>query len=196
MPRTFYSSRRYHPAYSPLGRLFRSWTGDRLRGEAFYIVTLTVLALILVLSHYLGWALLEPYLRASPSRQLAYWGIQLASVSVWAAVGLVGFRPGVGVTCRRDAVDLEQGTRSLTLPYSFVKTVTVISGTRYHRHYRRYADTQSFVADPSDQVLLLRTKESPVIIGLADAHEQQELNEHLHTVCGRNRDSNAGSDKG
>ena len=179
MPRTFRSPRSYDPSYSPLGRLFRSWTGDRLRGEAFLIVTLTGLALALLMTHYLGWTLLKPVLADNPSWQVLFRAGQLASVAVLAAVGLLGFRPAIRITCTAGGLELEQGTRSRTVSYDAVDEIEVVSATRYHRHYRRYAATQGFVGAVGDAVLLLRTLNGPVAIGLADADEQTALRTHL-----------------
>jgi hypothetical protein len=180
--RTFESPRSYDPTYSLLGRLLRSWTGDRLRGEALFVVVLTALALVLLMAHYLGWALLKPMLTANPSWQMLFWAGQLVSVAVLAAVGLVGLRPGVTVQCTATGLDLEQGGRTETVSYDAVEAVDAISATQYHRHYRRYAATQPFVGSLSDEVLLLRTPRGPVVISLADPDEQAALHAHVETA--------------
>jgi len=180
--RTFESSRSYDPSYSLLGRLLRSWTGDRLRGEAFFIVVLTGLALALLMAHYLGWALLKPVLLDNPSWQMLFWAGQLASVAVLAGVGLVGLRPGVTVVCTPDGIELSQGGRARSLPYEAVENIAPISATRYHRHYRRYAATAVFAGPLGDEVLLLRTAGGPVIISLADPEEQEALRVHVETA--------------
>jgi hypothetical protein len=180
--RTFQSSWSYDPSYSLLGRVFRYWTGDRLRGEAFFIVALTGLTLVLLMAHYLGWALLKPMLVDNPSWQMLFWVGQLASVAVLAAVGLLGVRPGVTVTCTATAVEVEQGSRSRTVPYDHLDAIDTVSATRYHRHYHRYAATQVFAGTIEDEVLLLRTPGGPVAIALADPDEQAALHAHLDTV--------------
>jgi hypothetical protein len=180
--RTFESPRSYDPTYSLLGRLLRSWTGDRLRGEALFVVVLTGLALALLMSHYLGWALLKPVLVENPSWQVLFWAGQLASVAVLGAIGLVGVRPGVTVRCTATGLDLEQGARSRTVSHDAVEAVDTISATRYHRHYRHYAATQVFVGSLSDEVLLLRTPRGPVVISLADPDEQAALLAHVETA--------------
>lgn len=182
MPRTFQSPRSYAPSYSLLGRAFRSWTGDRLRGEAFFIVALTGLALVLLMAHYLGWALLKPILTENPSWQVLFWTGQLVSVAVLGTVGLLGFRPGVTVTCTASRLKLEQGSRSQSIAYDAVEAVETISPLQYHRHYRLYASTHVFVAATGEAVLLLRTSNGPVAIALADADEQAALHTHLDTL--------------
>jgi hypothetical protein len=180
--RTFQSSWSYDPSYSLLGRIFRYWTDDRLRGEAFFIVALTGLALLLLMAHYLGWALLKPMLVENPSWQVLFWVGQLASVAVLGAVGLLGVRPGVTVTCTATAVEVEQGSRSRTVPYDLLDDCDAVSATRYHRHYRHYAATAVFAGPIDDEVLLLRTPSGPVAIALADPDEQAALHAHLDSV--------------
>ena len=180
--RTFESPWSYDPSYSLLGRALRYWTGDRLRGEALFIVALTGLGLVLLMSHYLGWALLKPALAGNPSWQLLFWAGQLASVAALGAIGLLGVRPGVTVTCTATGIELEQGRRSETVPYDAVEQVDTISATQYHRHYRRYAATQVFVGGLGEAVLLMRTSQGPVAISLADPDEQAALHAHLDTT--------------
>lgn len=182
VPRTFQSPRSYDPSYSLLGRAVRAWTGDRLRGEAFFIVALTGLALVLLMAHYLGWALLKPVLTENPSWQALFWVGQFVSVAVLGAVGLLGFRPGVTVTCTARRLKLEQGSRSQAIAYDAVDAVETISPLRYHRHYRHYAATHVFVGATGDAVLLLRTPDGPVAIALADADEQAALHTRLDTM--------------
>lgn len=181
--RTFHSPWSYDPSYSLLGRLVRFWTDDRLRGEALFIVALTGLALALLMSHYLGWALLKPMLVNNPSWQLLFWTGQLASVAVLGAVGLLGVRPGVTVACTPAALELEQGSRSQKVPYDALEQVDTVSATQYHRHYRRYAATDVFVGTLENEVVLLRTPDGPVAIALADPEEQAELLAHLDSAA-------------
>lgn len=180
--RTFQSSWSYDPSYSLLGRLVRYWTGDRLRGEALFIVALTGLALVLLMSHYLGWALLKPVLVDNPSWQILFWAGQLASVAALSAFGLLGMRPGVTIACTPTNLEIEQGARSRTVSYDAIEEVDTVSATTYHRHYRRYAATDVFVSDLENEVVLLRTPDGPVAIALTDPEEQAELLAHLDTV--------------
>lgn len=180
MTRTFHSSRSYRPSYSLLGRAVRAWVGDRLRGEALFIVVLTGLTLALLMGHYLGWALLQPVLTENPTWQTWFWGGQVASVLLLAGIGLLGFQPGVRVTCTPSALTLTQGSRSRTLPLDSIREADLVSARQYHRHYRHYAAPQVFVSAVPDEVLLLRTEEGLVIVGL-DAEAHAALIEHLQT---------------
>ncbi len=176
---TVQSSRCFDPSYSLLGRAIRAWTGDRLRGEAFFIVVLTGLALFLLMSHYLGWALLKPVMANNPSWQMLFWAGQLASVVLWGGLGLVGFRPAVTVTCSPTTLTLEQGGRSRTVPLDEIEQVHTVSAMAYHRHYRRYAATEIFVSTLGEEVLLLRTSDGPVVVALPDPEDHETIRAHL-----------------
>lgn len=182
MTPTFHAPCSFHPSYSLLGRAFRYWTGDRLRGEALFIVALTALALLLLMSHYLGWALLKPVLASSSSWQVLFWAGQLASVVALTAVGLVGFRPGVTVTCDPATLELEQGRTSATVRYDAIDQIETITAATYHRHYRRYAATHIFVSQLADEMLLLRTAQGPIVIALSDPNDRKALRAHLESV--------------
>lgn len=183
MPRTFESPSSYEARYSLLGRTIRAWVGDRLQSEAFFIVAFTALTLTLLMSHYLGWALLKPYLAAHPEWQILFWGAQVGSALLLAGLGLVGICPSVQVQCSSDTVTFRQGDRSCTLSPASIDDVALISATRYHRHYRRYAATQVFVSHLPDEVIRLRTDDGPVIVALADATDQSALLNHLEAFC-------------
>lgn len=175
VPQTFDSPRCYDPSYSLLGRAFRRWTGDRLQAEALYVVAFTGLALMLLMGHYLGWALLKPYLTGEPSRQLWFWAGQLGSAALWGATGLLGFKPGVTATCTPTTLRLAQGGRTRTVNREAIERASLVSATCYYRHYRRYAATDVFVGRVPDEVLLLHTPEGPVAVGLADSDDRTAL---------------------
>jgi len=180
--RTFESPRSYHPSASLLGRLIRGWVGDRLRGEALYLVTLTGLILTLLMAHYLGWALLKPVLTTHPTWQTAFWGGQVASVLVLLGLGLVGFRAPVRVTCEAGGIRLEQGDQTRTLSSSALNEVSLISARDYHRHYRHYARCQVFLSTLPDEVLCLHTDDGPVIVAMPIPEAQAALMEHLESM--------------
>jgi hypothetical protein len=166
----FSSQRTFRPTHSLLGRALRRWTGDRLKGEAYYILALTGLVLALLMAHYLGWALLQPVFTGPDGAwyQTVFWLGQLASVAVVAAVGLVGFRPPLTVRCDDAAgrLCLSQGDRSCAVDYDAVGAVSLIPARRFHRHYRHYAATRIFVGRLDDEVLLLETSTGPVVVAL------------------------------
>lgn len=170
LTRTFRSSRTFHPYHSLLGRLLRWATGDRLRGEATFILTLTGLALLVLIAHYLGWALLQPVIEGDNTQawQMRFWFAQIASVLLLAAVGLVGFRPPVTAHVGENRLTLDQGKRSLTLSVDEIEEVSSLSAQLYHLHYRHYAATHAFIGTMDDTVLLLRTADGPVVVALPE----------------------------
>lgn len=182
MTRTFETPRSYDPVYSLLGRSVRAWVDDDLRGEALFIVVLTLFAVALLMSQYLGWALLKPILSEQPNWQLVFWGGQVTSILVLTGVGLVGFRPPIRVECATDGIRLEQGDRSCTLARTDVQEVDNLSPTEYHRHYRRYAKTQAFVTARPEVLLLFQNDRGPIIIELPDEAARMQLIEHVSTT--------------
>lgn len=181
LTRTFRSPRTFHPSYSLLGRALRRWTGDRLRGEALYLVIVSSLVLALLMVHYLGWALLQPMMTGPDATdwQIGFWIGQLVSLGVLAAVGIVGFRPPVTVRSSTDRLVLEQGSDRLSLSFDDVEEVRRISARRFHRHYRHYERTRLFTGRLASEVLLLVTPDGPVIVGLSSLEELGDLYSHL-----------------
>lgn len=181
MTHTFEAPRSYDPAYSLLGRFVRARVGDPLRAEALFIVALTLLAVALLMSHYLGWALLKPVLSGQSNWQLVFWGGQVTSVLVLAAVGLVGFRPAVRVECTTNGIGLKQGDRSRMLARTDVQEAANLSATEYHRHYRRFTRTQAFVTARPEVLLRLHTNRGPIVIELPNEAARIQLIEHVST---------------
>lgn len=178
--RTFHAPRRFHPGYSWLGRWLRRRT-DRRQGEALHILIVTGLGLGLLLVHYVSWTLFYESLEATPLHQQIYWLSQAALLGVTAALCLVGVRPALVVTARPRALHVEQGDRSLTVPYDALTSVQLIAARRFHRHERRYAATRVFLGAVPNEVLLVRRAEGgPVVLGLPPS-AQDALHAHLET---------------
>ena len=180
--RTLEAPRTYRPSASLLGRAIQAWTNDRLRSEALYLVTMTGLTLLLLMAHYLGWALLSSTLSPTPAWERLFWGVQVGSVLVLIGLGLVGFRPAVCVTCRPHAVTLQQGDQTRALSPPDIQDVRLISAQRYHRHHRHYAATQVFASAISEQVLCIRTGDGPVVVALPEPAAQAALVDHLDAL--------------
>ena len=181
--RTFEAPRTYCPSASALGRMVRAWTDDRLRGEALYLVAMAGLTVVLLMAHYLGWALLTSTLSASQTWEPLFWQTQVGSVLVLAGAGLVGFRPAVRVTCQPNAVTLRQGDKTRALSPPDIQDVRLISAQRYHRHYRRYAATQVFASAVPEQVLCVQTNDGPVIVALPESEAQAALLDHVDALA-------------
>lgn len=152
-------------------------------------MTLTSLVLVLLIAHYLSWALLQTLVSASAAAdwQLTFWFGQLASVGVIAAIAFVGVRPALTATCDDDAgvLQIEQGRDALALPYDAIASTAVISARRFHRHYRRYARTRIFVGAIGEAVLLVTTDDGPVVLAFDDPDAHDALHTHLQDALAR-----------
>ena len=164
---------RFHPGYALLGRWLRRRTRDPLQAEALQILVLTGLALGLVLIHALLWAFWYPALQADPTGPVALviGGGSLGAVVLVIGLGVLGFAPEVVVWGDAAHLHIRQGRRGLRLPYEQVESVAQITPLVYHRHYRRYAATHSFVGRVDGDLLLLRTPQGPVVLGLLPADQ-------------------------
>ncbi len=150
----------WHPASSLLGRALRRRVADERRAESTYIVVVALVAVVLALAGQWGWMRWE----ASP---LAY-GLGLGAAWLLAgAACLAGWRPRLHVRARAGRLEIRRGAEELVLPYGQIEAAERVSAEAYHRHWRRYAATRSFVNRLGDEVLLLRTARGPVVLGLA-----------------------------
>lgn len=152
----------FHPGWSLLGYTLRRATGDRRRAEAFHLVILTGLALLLLLAHYLVWALAADSLSA-----LARWSAEGGALAFVLMTCVWGRKPGATITCAANELHVEQGRRTMTLAYDEIEAVEVISSLRFHRHERRYTATRAFFDRLDENLLLLKTARGPVVVGLA-----------------------------
>ncbi len=168
MHRTFYVPRRFHPAYSLLGRWLQRATGDERRAEALFLVVLSLLLLALLLGQYLAWALLSETILAAPTgpAAVAFWLAQGAGAGLCLTTCVIGFKPAVAVTADPAGLFLKQGRRTLTLAYDEIASAGPIPALRFYRHYARYAATLVFVNRHLDELLLLETIHGPVVVGL------------------------------
>ena len=168
MHRTFHVSTRFHPGYSLLGRGLRRVIGDARRAEAFYLVTLSLLALGLLLAQYFTWLWLQPAIIADPLGPVAvgFWLGQVGTLTLSLFVCLFGFTPAIELTITPRAVQLHRGAQERVLPYATITSVESISALLYHRHYARYAATGAYINRMTPQILILHTPEAPFALGL------------------------------
>lgn len=166
---TFLIPRTFAPSYAWLGRWIHHRTADPRRAEAYTIIVLGVLALGLLLANYLAWALLQDAILADPdgSVALGFWTVQVTALMVVLAGAIVGFKPPIRVVCDSQGLTITEHERTLHLPRTDIQSLDTISATLYHRHYRRYAQTQAFVNNMPETLLLLETITGPVVLGLA-----------------------------
>lgn len=170
MNHTYYMPRRFRPTYSVLGRWLRRRSGDERHAEALFILAVVGLALVLLLAQYLAWVLLKDALTAEPLGPVAlgFWGGHLAAFLLFFFGAVLGFKPAITVTRTAEALHIQQGGKRHAYAYATMQQVTPISALRFHRHWRRYAQTQVFVNKIEDPLLLLHTTHGPVVLGLAE----------------------------
>jgi hypothetical protein len=172
LTRTFRSTRTFSPSHSLLGRFIRYVIGDRLRGEALFILTITTLLMGVLIAHYLGWALLQPAMDASNPEtwELRFWFAQIGSVLVLGLLGGLGWRPSVEATIDTDAgtLHLSQGTASAHVELADIEDVSIVSARLYHLHYRHYANTTPFIGEMTDEIIIIRSADGPLAVALGD----------------------------
>ncbi|WP_040605697.1 hypothetical protein [Salisaeta longa] len=178
MPYAAQYARTFNPKYSLLGRIVRWWVGDRLRSEALFIVLLTLLGLLLLMAHYLGWALLQPTLVTNPDAQMTFWIAQVASVTGLLLLGVVGWKPRLHLEDTGAALHLAQGRNECTIAYDDVTSCRLVSARTAHMHHRSYQPTTMFTAGRAriDTVLVIRAADAgPVVVALPTRSEVEAL---------------------
>lgn len=182
MSTTFRTSRRFNPGYAWLYRWLHRWTQDRLRAGALHIFFLSIGIAVVLLAHFLTWALAEiPIHDLTNPNTLLLWGGTVGSAVGLALVGLVGVQPALVVRCGPNVLRLEQGSKQQTIPHSAIESVSRVSATTYHRHYRHYRRTKPFIGVRGDTLVLVRTGSNVFAIGL-NPDDQDALCAHLETA--------------
>lgn len=172
----------YLPA-SPLGRGVRRWAHDARQAESLYFVALALVLCLATLAGQWGWLLYGTMPDGSPS--LAFFAAQVGGGLVLIVTCLLGWKSRVVITARDEALDVRQGHEALSLHHGRIEAAERITAAAYHRHWRRYAATRTFVNRLPDELLLLRTASGPVVLGLAAPdldRLENHLAEHLETA--------------
>ena len=162
--------------YSLLGRLIYRKVNDRTYSEGLLVLSVALLLIVLVAGFYIAWAFVKPVVEADLSgrSEFIYFAVQAGTFGLLFVLTLVGRKPALSVSLNGDRLDIQQGERSLTLSIDRIDSVSQISSTLFHRHYRKYRKTEAFYGRLSDQLLLISTQGSPVILGL-DMKDQATL---------------------
>lgn len=162
---------RWDPTRSLLGRWVRRKTADHWQAQAYFILVSMSLLVVLVIANFAAWGIVGRSIMATPdgATALAFWWSQVAAFGGWALVSLVGWAPGVHVEVTEAGLVVTQGTRTRTMPHWTIERAKVISAVRYHRHYRRYAETTSFVGILPAQLLLVESEAYCWVLGLTPA---------------------------
>lgn len=167
VPIRFVIPRSLYPPASLLGRLVRRWARDARQAESLYLVALALTLCLGTLAGQWGWILWGTAPDGTPS--LAFAAAQLGGGLLLAATCLLGWRAPVEIVAREDALDVRRGPEVLSLHWARIEASERISAEAYHRHWQRYAATRVFVGRLHDELLLLRTADGPLVLGLAPA---------------------------
>ena len=167
-----------------MGRGLRRFLGDARQAEAWFLITLSMLGLGLLLAQYFAWVWLQPAIQAAPGGPvaMAFWISQLSALVLGLGTCVVGFTPAITVTMTPEGLHLRRGRHERLLDYEAITSAESIPALLYHRHYGQYAATQAFVNRMTPRVLMLHTAEAPVALGLPpDDHDAvlHLLEEHL-----------------
>ena len=168
---------RFHIGYSLLGRQIRRRQTDEHYAEGIFIIAFAILLVGLIVFNFLGWGFIQPFL-SGPSAEsitLFFWIGQVISTLLFFSVCMLGFKPAIEVKVQENKqLSIKQGKQVLQLPLDVIQSVTQISALRFHRHYRKYANTRAFFVKIPSSLILLNTEEGPIVLGLPQ-EEQQEL---------------------
>ncbi len=156
-----------------LGRWINHYVKDRDRAEGILILGVALTSILLIVGFYIGWVIVQPAAEADPTgaTALAYFAAQLITVVVFLLVTVIGFKPALTVTVEDHSLLITQGKKKRHIALSVITSVSTITPLQFHRHYRKYRDTQSFFNKIEGDLLLLTTAEGPIVIGL----NQQDL---------------------
>jgi hypothetical protein len=135
-------------------------------GEAVYLLSLTLLLVLLGMTQNITWALLQPAMAAGESIDIIYWIAQLFAAAMCFGIGIFGFQPGFSIRIDEMGLGVEQAGRSWIIPHPHIERVVMIPTIVYHRHYRRYARTLAFMGAKESHVVLVETREAPLVLGL------------------------------
>lgn len=173
-------ARRFHPAYSLLGRGLRRLSADARQAEALFLVVLAGLGLLVLLTQFLSWALLQPVFTADPGSpaRLVFWAAQLGSLLLLGLTCVLGFTPPITVACDAAGLHLRRGSQALDLAYDAIESAETVTALRFHRHWRRFAGTHVFVNRLDGDVLLLGTTQGTVALRLPET-DREALLTHL-----------------
>ncbi len=176
MPQTYHIPGRYHPFYSLLGRGMRRWIGDERRAENLFIVAVVLGGTGLVLLQFLVMAAIEFPAGGPPAW---VWAGQLGVLGAFLLTSMIGYQPKIKVTYSGRRLEIEQAGRSTTINCSDIESAELVSDQTYYTHYGRYARTRAFVNHLPPQVLLLRTENHPIVLGL----REQDRDDLLEVLC-------------
>ncbi len=158
LQRNYHIPRRLHPGYSLLGYWLRKRADDRVHAESVLIVAIGVMATALLIVTIAAWAL-------TPGLLLACYGLWL----IFLTASLAGIEPSVSVEMGPDSLSLSKGSRRRAISYRSIGRAETLDALTFHRRHRRDVSVEKWVNSPVREVLLLKTTDGPVVLGLLPA---------------------------
>lgn len=167
-PSDFTIPRSFSPTHSPVGRLIRRRSGDRLRGEALYLFIVTMAVVGWLLAGFAAWALLADRITSDPTGPvaLAFLAVQIAGPVLGFLVAGVGFRPEIHIRVGEGRLTIDQGSDRFVMPLDDRVTVRPLDAVTYHRGLRRFETTHPFINRPVDSVLVVTSDATHFVLGL------------------------------
>lgn len=166
----------FDPASSLLGRLVRRWAHDERQAASLYVVAAALMLVVATLAGQWGWVLWGQ--DADGASNLVLFAVQIGGGLLVGCAALVGWRRPIHVHADSDALTVQCGAESFVLSLDALSSAERITPSAYHRHWRRYAATRSFVNRLPDVLLLLRTDHGPIVLGLS-ASDLERLETYL-----------------
>ncbi len=167
MPSKLIIPRRFHSGYSLLGLAIRKRIEDKSYAEGLYILVLAAILIGAVLAFYLGWALLQPVIQTDQDA-FVFACTQVGVAIVIFVTCVWGYKPAVEVAYAADALVIKQGPVSHRISRNAVRSISKLSFLDFHRHYRKYRQTLVFSNRSADPLMLIRTDDGPVVLGLPE----------------------------
>ncbi len=161
--------RSFSPMYSPVGRLIRRRSGDRLRGEALHIFFVTMAVVAWLLADFLAWTLLADRIAVDPRGpvSLAFFAIQFVGPMLGFLVAGIGFRPEIRLRLDERLLTINRGAERIDVPLDDRPAIRLLDAVTYHRGLRLLDSTRPFINRPVESVVVISAGDSNIVLGLA-----------------------------
>ena len=167
-----YSSRaRWCPSRSLLGHVLRLRVKNQKQAEAWYLITIFSVIILLIVMQFLSWSLWHEEIASNHKIALWYWFGQLGAVGLVFFGGLIGYCPRVSIELAGSHLSVSQGQRSVKVNLDSLIDCKIVSALRYYRDWDRRAER--YMTHIPDDVLLVFTEREITAIGInPDAHAE------------------------
>ncbi len=167
-----YSARaRWCPSRSLLGRFFFHRVDNRRQAEAWYIIAISSIIVVVVIVQFITWSLLAEEIAANSVIAMWYWSVQIVVGSLILIGGFLGYCPRVSVVVKESLFRVRQGKRSFEIDLAYLADCRIVPALHYYRHWRRQGNVEHFMTHVPPDVLLIYYEQGCIAIGIdSDAH--------------------------